>query len=257
MSASRMPTDEALGRYYGAYYDDAQYRKRGEKVTIGDSRHMGRSLASWMKCRAVDRRLRVLDFGGGDGTVAALAVEELLRQSVIESAEILVVDYNDKIEPRADSRIKMGHAKTLDAVVDDDFDVVLASAVMEHIPAGRSTMDQLLRRVRPGGVFYARTPQVASFFRVCRPLGIRLDFTFPGHVHDLGQRFWEGCFQAPDLAPDFNIVLSKPSLVESRLMEAPIRAIVARLFKAPWYLLGRHWSFVGGWEIVVERRIKS
>jgi SAM-dependent methyltransferase len=254
VSESRMPTPAALAHYYGQYYDDAQYDRSGEKVTIGDSLHMGRSLARWMQGRDSNGHLIVLDFGGGDGTVAAVAVQELLNQGHIKSGQITVVDYNNMIVSSNDPRIVIVHAPTLAYLTARKFHVVMASAVIEHIPDGRATLDELLSLVAPGGAFYARTPQVASFVRLSRYIGIRWDFTFPGHVHDLGQRFWEGLFSRPSMAKDFGIVLSKPSLVEARLADAPMRAMMAYLFKLPWYLLRRHWGFVGGWEITVTRR---
>lgn len=255
-SASRMPTEATLASYYGSYYDDEQYqRTAGVKVTIGDPRRMGRGLARWMKSRVEGHAIRILDFGGGDGTVAAMAAAELLRGGLISQAHVTVVDYNDETAPAPDPRIGIEHFRELDPVAGRQFDVVMASAVVEHIPEGRAAVDRLLELVRPSGVFYARTPQMAAFVRLANRMGLRLDFTFPGHVHDLGQRFWEGLFRSPALAARFGIVLSKPSLVEACFREAPFRAMMAHACKLPWYLLGRRWRFVGGWEIVVERRL--
>lgn len=254
-SASRMPTAATLASYYGSYYDDDQFKTDvGVKVTIGDPRHMGRSLALWMRPRVALRALRVLDFGGGDGTVAALAADELLRTGAVASASVTVVDYNDETMQPPDPRIGIEHFRELDQVAGRQFDVVMASAVVEHIPDGRAVVDRLLELVRPGGVFYARTPQMAAFVHFADRLGLSLDFTYPGHVHDLGQRFWEGFFSSSAMAGRFGIVLSKPSLVEACFRRAPFRATMAYLCKLPWYLLGRRWQYVGGWEIVVERR---
>jgi SAM-dependent methyltransferase len=249
-----MPTPVALACYYDEYYNDAQYVKSGERVTIGDSQYMGRSVARWMRGRDSNGELKVLDFGGGDGTVAATAMQELLNQGYIESGQITVVDYNNTIACSSDSRMIISHAPPLKNLPTRDFHVVLASAVIEHIPDGRATLNELLNLVAPGGAFYARTPQVASFVRLSRQIGIRWDFTFPGHVHDLGQRFWEELFSAPAMAKDFEIVISKPSLVEAKFADAPMRALMAYLCKLPWYVLRQRWGFVGGWEITVTRR---
>lgn len=253
-SASRMPTAATLADYYGSYYEADRFKtEAGVKVTIGDPRHMGRSLARWMSPRVAFRKLRILDFGGGDGTVAVLAADELLRADAVASVSVTVVDYNDETIRPSDARIGMEHFRELHQVAGREFDIVMASAVVEHIPEGRMAVDELLELVRPGGVFYARTPQMAAFVQLADRLGLRLDFTYPGHVHDLGQRFWEGLFSSPTMAGRFGIVLSKPSLVEACFRHSPFRAMMAHLCKLPWYLLGRRWGFVGGWEIVVER----
>jgi SAM-dependent methyltransferase len=255
-SASLMPTEATLAAYYGSYYDDENFKAgAGAKVTIGDPRRMGRSLARWMESRATLQAIRILDFGGGDGTVAAKAAAELLRAGVISHAHVTVVDYNDETAHSPNPQIEIERFRDLDEIPAREFDVVMASAVLEHIPDGRRAVDRLLELVRPGGVFYARTPQMAAFVRLADRLGLRLDFTYPGHVHDLGQRFWEDLFNSPAMAAQFGIVLSKPSLVEACFRQAPLRALLVHACKLPWYLLGRRWSFVGGWEIVVESRL--
>ena len=103
-------------------------------------------------------------------------------------------------------------------------------------------------------MFYARTPCVAPLMGWAGRLGVRWDFTFPAHLHDLGQAFWEGWFARGGAAERFRIVRSRPSIVETTLSKHLVRTVVARVIKSPWYVLGRSYGLVGGWEIFATRR---
>jgi hypothetical protein len=101
---------------------------------------------------------------------------------------------------------------------------------------------------------YARTPFVLPLAKLI-PV---VDIMYPGHVHDMGSAFW-GRFVATFGLPA-RLVSSRPSLVETTFARAPARTIAAHLLKAPAVLeqavLGRDhmplWSFVGGWEAVIQ-----
>jgi hypothetical protein len=124
---------------------------------------------------------------------------------------------------------------------------------MEHITAPRPILDELLAKVKVGGHFYARTPYVTPFMQLLEFFGQRWDLTFPAHVHDLGQSFWEGQFGQAGHYRHFVTLHSRPSIVEASFRTHFIKAIISLAFKLPWHFLGRRWGFVGGWEIVSRR----
>jgi SAM-dependent methyltransferase len=249
-----MPAPEALEKYYSTYYSRNQLNKVGREVTLGNPSRMGRHLSSISRKSCARRRVKILDFGGGDGTIAVLTGLNLLNHGDVDHVDITVVDFpRNQLDP-SEGQIDLKYAQSLDEIVDRQFDFVIASAVIEHVPDAPRLLTQLLSMVRRGGLFYARTPQVKSFVLFAKALHFRWDFTFPAHVYDLGQGFWEKYFAQDCVADRFDVLSSRPSLVEASLCETPLRAVLAYFFKMPWYVLGRNWGFVGGWEIVGRHR---
>ncbi len=252
-SVSRMPTPAALDLFYSTYYQTSNAQDQRGKFTFGDAKRMGTHLAQWLIPSHAEAKVRILDFGGGDGTLAMLAAEHALSQSKITQAEIIVVDHNSAIPESANPAITRTSAVDLHALPREHFDLVIASAVMEHITAPRPILDELLAKVKVGGHFYARTPYVTPFMQLLEFFGQRWDLTFPAHVHDLGQSFWEGQFGQAGHYRHFVTLHSRPSIVEASFRTHFIKAIISLAFKLPWHFLGRRWGFVGGWEIVSRR----
>jgi SAM-dependent methyltransferase len=92
------------------------------------------------------RQLRVLDFGGGDG--------KQLGPFVAEGFDCFIVDYNP--QPIA-GVTKLGD--TLDDVEPRaQFDLVLCSHVLEHLPEPAATLTQLGGYLSPGGMVYGEVP---------------------------------------------------------------------------------------------------
>ncbi|HBZ57427.1 MAG TPA: hypothetical protein DEO88_18655, partial [Syntrophobacteraceae bacterium] len=173
-SASRMPQPRILEEFYRQYYRPEEQLH----VTFHNPARFARHIAGliphgWF---AEKNLLKILDFGGGDGSLA-LALEARLP---IEG-QITVVDYEEG--HAADGRIRW--ERSLDEAV-GPFDLILASAVLEHIPEVQPVFGQLFARLASGGICYARTPWVAPYMKRFK----RFDFTYPGHVHDMGAGFW-------------------------------------------------------------------
>ena len=257
VSASRMPSAGALESYYSSYYTTAQYEKSGVKVTLGNPRRMGRHLSRSLRKIGIQGCIRILDFGGGDGTVAVETAVDLLGHDGIQRVEITVVDYSQPQSTLPDERITISSAPSLEDLPGGEYDFVIASAVIEHVPDAPRILGQILSRIRSGGLLYVRTPQVKSFALLARALHFEWDFTFPAHVYDLGQTFLEKYFISEPWQERFDILSSHPSLVEASFAESPLRAALAYSFKMPWYLLGGIWGFVGGWEILVRRTARA
>ena len=253
-SVSRMPTSAALEDFYGSYYQGEKGAGGDGKITFGDTGRMAAHLARWIVPARPGASARILDFGGGDGTLSALAAAHAIRRGFIERAEVVVVDRSGAAPASLHPAVVVAAVSELSPLPGGTFDFVIASAVMEHIPEGRLILEQLLGKVRPGGIFYARTPCVAPFMRLVERLGRRWDLTFPAHVHDLGQAFWEAQFGAGGAFPGFAIASSRPSIVEASFRTEFVKAAVSLSFKLPWWLLGRAWGYVGGWEIAARRQ---
>jgi SAM-dependent methyltransferase len=246
-TASRRPTDQALAELYSTYYNDKA--PDAPRVTFNYVERFGDHLArAWLHSRKHQPRVRILDFGGGDGGVAIATARTLLGARV-ESAEITLVDFHEKPADPGDPRITIRRFAELEEA-GGGYDLVVASAVIEHLPRPRPVLDALLAALGPGGLFYARTPWILPIMRTTGRLGLRWDFTYPAHLHDLGQDFWEHHFAN---LPGFTLQRSQPSLVETTLDQFLVRTLAAHLLKAPWRLFGRHWPWVGGWEVFVRR----
>jgi hypothetical protein len=90
-------------------------------------------------------------------------------------------------------------------------------------------------------------------FRILRRLGVRCDFTFPSHVHDMGREFWERLKMSIGCSDLVRLVHSGTSPVETRLAQDPVRTFAAYLLKTPAMIAPRAWNYVGGWEVLFER----
>lgn len=254
VSASPMPTDAALAEYYDGYYDAHTRGAEAPRVTIDLVEKLAAHIGTVAVRRLAPRgELTVLDFGGGDGSVAIRLAERMLAAGRGSRARIAVVDYNEQPATPADARVEIERHADLGEVTGRPFQVVIASGIIEHLPEPRPALEALLDALAPGGVFYARTPFMVPLGRLLRRFGRSLDFTFPGHVHDLGQRFWEGVPAMLGRPGRVEILVSRPSLVETAPARHPLRTLAAYAFKAPWHVFGRRYGLVGGWEVFLRR----
>jgi SAM-dependent methyltransferase len=211
------------------------------------SRHLARTINRLINTPEV----RLLDFGGTDGRFAEALAKRMLGV-VADRVEIDIID-SPRVIRSPDPRIVLRSAESLDGLTASSYDVVIASAVLEHIPAADETLRQLLQLLRAGGVFYARTPYAVPIIKLAGLFNISMDFTYPGHVHDMGQDFWESYFMQPAMQERYRVIVSRPSIVETAIRNHPLRSIAAIVLKAPWYVFGRRYRVVGGWEVFVQR----
>ena len=244
-SASHMPTPELLNRYYAQYYSNST-----DRVTFNKPERFAQHLSTMLRLQSASS-LRILDFGGGDASLA-IALAQVLQQDAGRQIPI-TIDIVDYEKPRASSApnvIVKGH-RFLDEVA-GPYDVLLASAILEHIPAANSTIRKLVSMAHSGAFMYARTPYVIPLAKVV-PV---LDTTYPAHVHDMGGGFWNRFVETFNLRA--RLLLSRPSLVETTFSSAPIRTTLAHALKLPalaeqWIskeMRVPRWKFVGGWEAI-------
>ena len=246
-SASRMPTPAVLQRYYASYYQG-----KDEKLTCPDVPGMARRLVRYVASAPPGRTLRLLDFGGGDGSLGRGVADALLSRQRQARIEVDVVDYQ-AVGPYSTNRIAVTGFRNLDEIT-GSYDFVIASAILEHIPEVHDVVVRLLGSVNPGGAFYARTPWVLPLAGVAR----NLDLTFPAHVHDMGALFWNRAAQTFGVRATY--AFSRPSPVETIFRANPFRSVAATLLKLPALLEGSvfadttrdpFWRFVGGWEVML------
>ena len=250
-SASRIPTNNALQAYYGSYYKSQIQSDSRENVTFDDYQRFAKHLADRILRYPTAAHVSILDFGGGDGSISYGLAMQLLKKG-FGSVNITIIDYDDKKILSKDSRILINKLSALEDV-DSLYNIVIASAIIEHLPKPQQALSSLLNHLEHGGIFYARTPYVLPLIKLCSLIGIKWDFTFPGHIHDLGQDFWETYFKKSLSSSDFQILASKPSIVETTLKKHFLRTIAAYILKSPWYLFGRRYKWVGGWEVFVRK----
>jgi hypothetical protein len=198
--------------------------------------------------------VRILDYGGGDGSLAQAIASKILDKAGRDChVQIDLVDY-EAPAVSSDRRIAVrGHKDLSD--IEGDYDLIIASAVLEHVPQVNGVVRGLVASARPGAYFYARTPFMVPLARL---IG-KFDLTYPAHVHDMGCSFWHRFAQTFGLQAD--LIVSRPSLIETTLFEAPARTVAAFVMKLPSHLelslrrprpVDPIWKLVGGWEVVLR-----
>jgi len=242
-----MPIPSVLDAYYTNYWPDQEHR-----ITFGSEKRFALRILRHLKIDGSRDPVRILDFGGGDGTIAIEIAKRLVSDRGVK-CEIDLVDWGATDSQIGDKVFLRGH-RTLDAV-SGPCDLVIASAVLEHIPEVNGVMRTLFSLVGPNGYFYARTPYVLPLAR----LDPFFDFTYPGHVHDMGSGFWGRITETFGIRA--RVVQSGISPVETLFSQYRIRTILACLFKTPAWFEGwlsppsrkdRFWNLVAGWELVLQ-----
>lgn len=249
-SVDRMPTSDSLEKYYRNYY----VKGKDTNVTIDLPQKLAIHILRQFRFtpgRHKDK-VSILDFGGGDGTVALELAKRLLL-SANKTVDICVVDFNACKSNTGDKRIHMKCQTNLDDIDNDRYDIVIASAIIEHIPEPAPILTKLFGVMETGGIFYARTPYVLPLMKFLGCFGLKIDFTFPGHVHDLGRPFWEGILDWLPIEGEFQCIRSRPSIVETTVKEQFLRTVIAYILKSPSYIIRKWYGLVGGWEIFITR----
>lgn len=251
-SASRLPTEEALRTYYSKYYQQGIFQD-AEKVTFDEPQRFAEHLVRKAKPFLGKPDLRILDFGGGGGDLSLSIARRLLKDGA-SHVHVVLVDYNAALARSDSQEISLECHEDLASASAMDCDLVLASGILEHIPYPQEDFTRLLSAVRPGGLFYARTPCVASLFGILQRIGLPVDFTYPAHVHDMGEAYWSNILTClPSEFQHYSVIWSQPSIVETTLRKNVVRTLAAHLMKFPWRILGSRYPFVGGWEVLIGR----
>jgi SAM-dependent methyltransferase len=200
-------------------------------------------------------RQKVFELGFGSGqlllrfdTSSSLHGSELSESAV----EGLLAD--PRMRGYRDVKLVTSHVDGAPRFPDRDYDVVLASHVIEHVPDDRETLAELCARMREGGtaVFFlplerprhnpdhARTYTAAGFTRLLREVGLtpfHVEENFRYASHCVQVINWPSRARIPVLGMIVEIVktllLALPPTSWVRLVEAPL----ARLYVAPYQLM--------------------
>ena len=252
ISAGRMPRDEILQQYYSDYY--ARDEIRITSYAEGAANHIFRRTRAFLNRDTAP--LRVLDFGGGDGAIAILLGRKFVRAGLAPRIEVTVVDYNARNREVQAGIVFDWRRRLEDLPASDRFDIVIASGVLEHIPQANQALAALLLRLNTAGIFYARTPFMIAFHRICSFLRLPSPIPFPGHLHDMGRDYWDRVLAILNPGSEFRLLASNTACVETSLLSArwPITAIY-HLLKTPSRVacLRNDYDFVGGWEVFIQR----
>lgn len=227
-------------------YDPAIYKSNltsNSKNTYNLAKRIFRKLCFEKK------EINILDYGGGNGNLSNELIKLFAEKKI--KAKSLVVDVFDNCKHE---NIAFEHVRNFEKNK-DKFDIVLASAVLEHLPNFVLITNQLLNKVKLNGFFYCRTPwefEISKLFKFYK-------MAWPRHLYDIGGDFWVKYFKNYN---NFTIILNETSTSEISKREllkyvlANILKTVSRLetfiFRNIKYRQPK-WPYVGGWDIIVKK----
>lgn len=251
--ASKMPYKEVLDSYYSKYYSNNDL-----KVTFHKAKKFASHLLKIISLRDINKeKISILDFGGGGGFLSKALAEKILKSyPKIKNIEVVVVDY-ERFDDINEENITVKSKKELNEV-SGKYDIVIASAVLEHIPDMYGTIKKLFDFMQNGGYFYARTPYIEPFLKLSK----KIEMTYPAHLHDLGDSFWNRVVDTYHLKA--KILISRPSIVETGFNQNFLHALASHLFKLPGHIESKifkskkdmFYKYTGGWEIFLRSNKK-
>lgn len=141
---------------------------------------------------------RLLDVGFGAGTFLEAAVRSRWQTFGVEVSRTAV----EHVRERGFEVFcgQLGKA----AYPDDYFDVIVASELLEHVPDPRDVLEEIVRVLRPGGLFWATTPHGCGIS--ARLLGLGWSVVCPPEhlqlfsVKSIRELLTSGGFRQVDLA---------------------------------------------------------
>lgn len=151
---SPMPSPEALSDFYPADYHSFALRSKLMEIRIG------------MRVARLGRLLSgegaVLDYGCGNGAFLRKAAEAFPNRQFFGYE----IDGEDRTETFAGGQITIarGHPRVLFEAM-PLCRVIVLNHVIEHLPAPRETLLQLVERLAPDGVVDGQTPAMDSYDR--------------------------------------------------------------------------------------------
>lgn len=257
-SASYMPTEFVLNDYYNNYYlpdkNENTNNISQNAITFHGANRLSKHIANHIDIHDFNNHkiIKIMDFGGGDGSISYQLAKELEQKLPSCTFQIKVIDYYEKCH-YTDGAISLEFAKQIESN-DEKYDIIIASAILEHIPELNKTIHLLINKANENCYFYARTPYMIPLSKIKIPI----DISYPGHVHDLGSKFWYNFTKTFNL--NWSIVFSQTSIVETDFKHQFIRTLLAYILKAPSRLElffnkkkeDKIWKFVGSWEILFK-----
>jgi 2-polyprenyl-3-methyl-5-hydroxy-6-metoxy-1,4-benzoquinol methylase len=231
---------------YLNYFDNHQLKTGIESSLLGEH------LYNFFKHKNFSSKsLKILDFGGGDGSIVKYFANQLETKNDFNNTILDVFDVYE-CEKKLDG---VNYLSTESDIEINKYDIIIASAVLEHLNSPLSNLQLLFNALKKNGYFYARTPyRLPLRFLISKISGKKIGMQFPWHLFDMGRPFWN---HLPSLiyskfGLEVKIELSQPSLVQSPYKENRKKFIFAKLLKMPGYVF-KNWNYVGGWEVFIKK----
>lgn len=194
-------------------------------------------------------KIKILDFGGGNGSLSIELISLLEKINIL--ADSLIVDVYNSCNSKNISFEHVNEFKNNQ----QKYDVILASAVLEHLPNFVKTTDNLLGKINDGGYFYCRTPWEYEISKIVRFYKIK----WPRHLYDIGGDYWVNFFKKKK---GFEVILNETSNSEisaNNVFKYSIAKFLKSISHIENFLFrGRDiyqpkWPYVGGWDIIVKK----
>jgi SAM-dependent methyltransferase len=145
----------------------------------------------------------------------------------------------------------------LSSYQNEQFDLVLASAVIEHLKRPGEVLQSLYESCAEYGFLYFRIPSNFPLGKLSKRLML-----FPEHLSHLGPRFWDVIPKL--LGWSVKLEYSRPSIADAPFTANPIAALGSAIFKLPANVevsirqLLRNpsvarYECAGGWEVMYQR----
>ena len=246
-----LPFEEAVTKLY----DPAHYQATLTGNTAISNR-LAKKIISAVSYEN-EKAYSILDFGGGNGVLCD-EVRKLLMCTYpnITIEKAVVVDVFDSV---SFDDIAFQSLTEFESNASKSYDIVIASAVLEHLTDAQPKLTKLLDIIKPAGVFYARTPYELPLAK----LPLKYKTSWPVHLHDMGASFWE--YIADIHSQEFTVIKSNTSTLETSFKTKPLYSLVALLLKLPSYLetstikkafkySGVLWPYIGGWEVIFKKK---
>jgi 2-polyprenyl-3-methyl-5-hydroxy-6-metoxy-1,4-benzoquinol methylase len=247
--ADRQPSEEFLKEYYRNYYNN-----QAKKTTI-DPKLLAKHLYKILSRIIIRQKFSILDFGSGDGSVSLNLGNTLLKEGFAKQIDITLIDFFPyRLENENENLFVKQYTSLEEIPQNQRFDIIIASAIIEHLKSPGKTLQKLLVLLKKGGVFYSRTPYIMPFFKLLKRTRISVDIQYPGHLFDLGNLFWKNSLYNLKFDDDYLIRLSQTSIAEDSFKESFFKALATRIFKIPSNFFKYKYHLVGGWEVIIEKR---
>lgn len=251
VSATRMPKDSYLEELYESNFQQRIGHVSDSEFLLNQlAKKIANNFTIFMEKQTNNKRsLNLLDFGGNNGALAFKLKELLKTRFPATSINAVVVDHKNKLEFP-----DINFVSIQDFYLNNfEFNMIIASAVFEHIPNLYPVLQRLFEVSATNCFFYARTPYEVPLAKYIPSYSVE----WPFHVHDFGPDFWQR-FEV--IFPRFQILKSNTCDVSSKINEGIIRYTASHVLKMPSLIetsifkkfinyKGYIWRFVGGWEV--------
>lgn len=254
VSASHYPTDAAISRLYSSFYSENLVHD-SEGVTHDDAsglaKHINDKISSLL-----GPNVSILDYGGGSGDISYRIAKLLIDREGVEKIDILIVDFNEEHSVISnDKRIDFKRIHPNSFISEDKviYDIIIASAVLEHEFFAGKLMSLLFSKMSSTGYIYIRVPYIMPIYLLLSKIGIKIDIGFPAHLHDFSKRFFDNLPTVLNLQ-NLEVVISQPADFQYSFRKHFTKALFSRLIRLPYYL-SKSYPYVGSWEVIYHKKV--